>query len=222
MTMPPFTLAAPALGVSRLLVVSAGSAWSTGMPFWIDWLRNSYSELTITVVLTRSAQRFVTRQALASRVTGEVLLDVWPEDGHRARHVELAEWAQAILIYPSTLHFMARLALGLADSPALLAAQCTTSPVVVAPALPPGGLDSAAFQTHWATLAARPNVVLVPPDQGKSMTTGRADAWVPPLLPEVIEMLECRRVELADTEPALDAAAFRAAAVALLADGANR
>lgn len=192
----------PDLNVERLLVVTAGSAFATGMPYWIDWLRLSYPELAVKMVLTRSAQRFVTRQALAGRLHrgGEVLLDEWPEHEGTARHVELAEWAQAVVVYPATFHFVARLALGLADSPTLLACHCTRAPVAVAPALPPGGLESAAFQTHWATLAARPNIVLAPPHPGVSLTTGRADAWVPPLLPEVIDMLERRRAEL-ETDP---------------------
>ncbi|MGW1745053.1 flavoprotein [Streptomyces sp. NPDC002092] len=206
----------PALNMERLLVVSAGSAFATGMPYWADWLRLSYPDLEIKLVLTRTAQRFVTRQALAGRLhrRGEVLLDEWPEDEPTARHVELAEWAQGIVVYPATFHFTARLALGLADSPALLACHCTRAPVAVAPALPPGGLDSAAFQAHWATLAARPHTVLVPPHPGVSLTTGRADAWVPPLLPEVIRMLEHRRAELAaaapDREPPVSLAGFAA------------
>ncbi|MEV8453908.1 flavoprotein [Streptomyces sp. NPDC052095] len=207
---------APGLNIERLLLVTAGSAFATGMPYWVDWLRMSYPELEIKLVLTRSAQRFVTRQALAGRLhgSGEVLLDEWPEHEGTARHVELAQWAQAVVVYPATFHYVARLALGLADSPTLLACHCTGAPVVVAPALPPGGLESAAFQNHWAALAARPNVVLAPPRTGVSLTTGRAEAWVPPLLPEVITMLEHRRAELeagaADRRPPTTPAGFLA------------
>ena len=100
-------------------------------------------------MLTRSARRFVTPAALAARSGGEVFLDAWPEDEAAARHVEWQQWAQAIVVYPATLNFIARFALGLADTPALLAAQCATVPVVLAPALPPNGLDSAAYQAHW-------------------------------------------------------------------------
>ncbi|MCX4762880.1 flavoprotein [Streptomyces sp. NBC_01275] len=209
----------PALNVERLLVVAAGSAFATGLPYWTDWLRLSYPELALKIVLTRSAQRFVTRQALAGRLhrVGEVLVDEWPEHEGTARHVDLAEWAQAVVVYPATFHFVARLALGLADSPALLACHCTRAPVAVAPALPPGGLESAAFQTHWATLAARPNIVLAPPHPGVSLTTGRADAWVPPLLPEVVGMLEQRRAELETGSADREAPTARADFVADLA-----
>ncbi|HEX5540790.1 MAG TPA: flavoprotein [Micromonospora sp.] len=183
------------LDLRRLALVVTGSANASSMPFWLTWLREAYPELEITVVVTRSAQRFVTRTALAGRTPGDVLVDEWPADDDRARHVELAEWAEAFIVYPATLHFVARLALGLADTPAVLAAQCTAAPVVVAPALPPGGMFSAAYRSHWAALAERDNLVLVAPKPGVSLTTGRADAWVPPPFPEVVTALAGRLAE---------------------------
>ncbi|MGR8009455.1 flavoprotein [Streptomyces hypolithicus] len=188
----------PDFGVSRLLLVGTGSVSVSDLPFWAEWLRASYPRLEITTVITRSAERFVSRASLAARTGGDVLTDAWPQDTAHARHVAWAEWAEAVVVYPATLHFVARLALGLADTPAVLAAQCTAAPVAVAPALPPGGLDSAAYQAHWTALTARRNVVVAPPRSGVSATTGRPDAWVPALLPDVIELLEQRRVELAE------------------------
>ncbi|GAA0617559.1 flavoprotein [Streptomyces crystallinus] len=185
------------LGLTRMLVVVTGSAYAWSTPYWLEHLRLSCPQVEVKVVLTRSAERFVTRQAVGSRVGGAVASDVWPEADDTARHVEWAEWAEAVVVYPATVHFMARLALGLADSPVLLAAQCTRAPVVVAPALPPGALEGDVFRRHWATLASRPNVVLVPPVPGRSLTTGREDAWVPPPLPEVLQLIAERRAELA-------------------------
>ncbi|MEU1277928.1 flavoprotein [Streptomyces sp. NPDC005805] len=177
------------LGIERLLVVVTGSAYAWSTPYWLDLLRLHHPRLDVKVVLTRSAERFVTRQSVASRVGGAVYQDDWPADAAGARHVEWAEWADAIVVYPATLHFMARLALGLSDSPALLAAHCSGAPVAVAPALPPGGLESPVVRQHWAALAARPDVILAPPVPGRSLTTGRDDAWVPPPLPDVLHLL---------------------------------
>ncbi|BDM67178.1 hypothetical protein HEK616_06650 [Streptomyces nigrescens] len=179
----------PELNLNRLLIVVTGSAYAWSTPYWLEWLRLHCPELEVRVVLTRSAERFVTPQAVGSRVGEAVSTDVWPDDEATARHVEWAEWADAILIYPATLHFMARLALGLADSPALLAAQCTRGTVAVAPALPPGALEGAAVRQHWAALTTRPNTILVPPIAGRSLTTGREDAWVPPPLPEALRLI---------------------------------
>ncbi|MET9637609.1 flavoprotein [Streptomyces virginiae] len=181
-------------GISRLLLVVTGSASAIGLPQWLGWLRREYPQLTVRVAMSRSAERFVTPLSLGLRLEEDVEIDAW-EECTRARHVEYAEWAQAVLVYPSTFHFTARLALGLADTPVLLALQCTDAIVAVAPSLPPGGLDSPAFRSHWSTLAARPNVVLVPPAPGYSLTTGREDGWVPPPLTEALRRIEDRRTE---------------------------
>ncbi|MFG2287108.1 flavoprotein [Streptomyces sp. NPDC048595] len=192
----------PELDFNRLLVVVTGSAYAWSTPYWLEWLRLHCPELEVRVVLTRSAKRFVTPQAVGARVGGAVSTDVWPDDEATARHVEWAEWADAILVYPATLHFMGRLALGLADSPALLAAQCSRETIAVAPALPPGAMEGAAVRQHWAALSARPNTVLVPPIAGRSLTTGREDAWVPPPFPEALRLIVEHRA--ASSGPAAD------------------
>jgi phosphopantothenoylcysteine decarboxylase/phosphopantothenate--cysteine ligase len=186
----------PDLGFSRLLLVATGGVAASDLPFWGTWLHMSYAGIETRVVLTRSARRFVTPDAVGGRFRSEVFDDTWPQDDPRARHVEFAEWAQACLVFPSTFNFTARLALGLADSPALLALQCTGAPVALAPALPPGGLGSAAFRQHLRALEERRNVVVVPPQPGTSLTTGRRDAHAPALLPDCLAELEKLRVAL--------------------------
>lgn len=187
----------PPPALSRLLLVVTGSSSAATMPFWLNWLGEIHPTTEVKVVLTRSAQRFVTRQGMSGHRSGEALVDVWPDDDGCARHVEWAEWAEGFLVYPATFHFLARLALGLADSPALLAAQCTTAPLVVAPALPPGGWQSPACTQHVTALSARPHTVVLPPRPGISKTTGRPDAWAPGLFPHAMGELERLRREQA-------------------------
>ena len=193
--------AVPALNASRLLYIGTGSLTVTHMPFWLNWLSIAYPDLKLRLVVTRSAERFVTRAALAPLAGGgEVLLDVWPErPAPTALHVELAEWAEVVLVYPATLHYLARLAVGLADTPSLLAVQCTTAPVVVAPTLPPGAAASPVYRRHVAALAERPNVRVVPPVPAVSATTGRPDAAAAPPLPDLIAAAEELRARLAVT-----------------------
>ena len=185
----------PAFGARRLLVIGTGSLSVTFLPFWLNWLRMSYPALQTQVVLTRSAQRFVTAAAAAAFTGRDVLTDEWPP-GSGARHVELAEWADAVAVYPVTLHYLARLALGLADSPSLLALQCLAVPVALAPALPPGGWGSPAVTRHVAALRERPNIAIAPPVPGRSVTTGRDDGWTAAAFPAVIALLEHRRLAL--------------------------
>lgn len=186
----------PVLGLERLLVVVTGSLAAADLPFWATWLRTAYPDLHVKVVLTRSATRFVTPHAVEARVHGEVILDEWAQDSPAATHVELSSWAEGVLVHPCTFDYLARLSLGLAGSPSMLALQCTDVPVVVAPGLPPGATRSPAYQEHVERLERRPNVALVPPQPGRSSVTGQMDGWAPQLFPQCLAQVEGVRTRL--------------------------
>ncbi|MFI2370943.1 flavoprotein [Streptomyces sp. NPDC018833] len=189
---------APAFGARRVLFVGTGAIGVMFMPMWVNWLRTAYPAVELRTMVTRSAERFVTRTALTAFAGDEVLRDVWPDEPEvGARHVELAQWPDAVVVHPATFHFVSRLALGVADTPLMLALQCTQAPIAVAPALPPSGVESFAYRQHVAALEQRPNVTVVPPQPGFSVTTGRMDAAVATPLPEVVPALERLRARLA-------------------------
>lgn len=104
----------------------------------------------VQVVMTEAAQKFVspmTFQAVSGR---PVRVGLWDEAAEAAMgHIELARWAQLVLIAPATADFIARLAGGRADD--LLATLClaTEAPVVIAPAM---------NRVMWANKATQSNV----------------------------------------------------------------
>lgn len=188
---------APALGFHRLLYVGTGSLGVMFMPMWSQWLRTSYPQLEVRTVITRSAEQFVTRTALTVFTGREILVDAWPDEpSPKALHVELAQWPDAVVVHPASFHFVSRLALGMADTPVLLALQCTEAAVAIAPALPPGGQDSPGYRRHIEALAERPNVVVIPPTTGRSVTTGRMEASVAAPLSEVLARTEQLRLRM--------------------------
>lgn len=170
----------PALRTKRMLLVATGSISAAYLPSHLIWLRSWYPDLDIQVVVTRSARRFVSAEALGVLSGRELHHDVWGdgEDAAQPKHVEWWMWADSVLVYPATMHFLARLALGMADTPALLALQCTGSPVVVAPALPPGGWESEVMVRHVKSLRERSNIEVVPPVRGMSITTREKNGWL--------------------------------------------
>jgi phosphopantothenoylcysteine synthetase/decarboxylase len=187
--MPPIPI--PPLGVKRLLLVGTGSSNAAFLPLWVNWFQVSYPKVELRIVLTRSAQRFVTREGLSVLTNRLVFEDSWSEEPQtRKLHVELASWPDGIAVYPAGLHFIARLAQGLADTPVTMALQCTRAPIALAAALPPGGWESAAMTDHRTRLEQRANVVLRPPVTGLSMTTGRHDGNQPDTLPNLLRSLE--------------------------------
>ncbi|MFZ3470966.1 flavoprotein [Streptomyces sp. 4.24] len=189
----------PKFSAQRLLIVATGALGVCALPGWLGWLRESYPETETKVLLTRQAGTFVTPAALTAIGGRPVLHDVWPtEPTVAAPHVELAQWADAVAVYPATFHFVSRFATGLADTPSLLALQCTTAPIGIAPALPPGGYKSYAFRSHLAALRNRPNVVVAAPEPGRSITSGLIEASTAAPLTTLLPMIEKLRAELGE------------------------
>ena len=90
----------------------------------------------VRVVMTTAAQSFMTPltlQALSGHKVRCDLLDPGAEAG--MDHIELARWADLVLVAPATADLMARLAVGLADDLLTTLALATTAPLVLAPAM---------------------------------------------------------------------------------------
>lgn len=181
----------------RLLLVGTGALGVSSLPGWLGWLRESHPHIETRVALTRQAARFVSPHALTAIGGSPLFHDTWPTEPQvTAPHVELADWPEAVAVFPATFHFVSRLALGLADTPVMLALQCTTVPIGLAPALPPGGYESHAFRSHLAALRERPQVVVAEPESGRSVTTGRIERTAAAPLPTLLGLIEKRRREL--------------------------
>ncbi len=117
----------------------------------------------VRVVLTPNAERFVTAltfQALSGQPVRHGLWDEAAEMG--MGHLELARWADAVLIAPASADALAKLAHGFADD--LLSTLClaTTAPLAVAPAMNHRMWLHPATQVNVATLRARGVAMLGP------------------------------------------------------------
>lgn len=181
----------------RLLLFGTGALSVAFLPFWLNWLRLTHPETEVRVAVTRSAERFVSRVALRSLVGGEVLLDAWPDGtgpsgADQIDHVELAAWPDAVAVHPAGLHFLARFAQGAADTPVLMALQCTRAVIGIAPALPPGAEQGPAYRRHVKELDQYDNVLIAPPHPGRSASTGRNDASAAAPLPALLALIERR------------------------------
>jgi len=124
-------------------------------------LRDAGAE--VRVVLTENAERFVTAltfQALSGQPVRHGLWDAEAEMG--MGHLELARWADAILIAPASADTLAKLAHGFADD--LLATLClaATAPLAVAPAMNHRMWLHPATHANVATLRARGVAILGP------------------------------------------------------------
>jgi phosphopantothenoylcysteine decarboxylase/phosphopantothenate--cysteine ligase len=110
----------------------------------------------VQVVMTAGARRFITPLTLQALSGRPVRTELWDEAAEAAMgHIELARWAELVLVAPASADFLARLAAGRADD--LLATLClaTAAPIWVAPAMNRLMWANAATQANVATLAGR-------------------------------------------------------------------
>jgi phosphopantothenoylcysteine decarboxylase/phosphopantothenate--cysteine ligase len=121
----------------------------------------------VQVVMTRGAQQFVTPLTFQAVSGKPVRTDLWDQAAEAAMgHIELARWADEIVIAPATAEFIARLAHGLADD--LLTTLClaTTAQITVAPAMNRQMWANAATQANVRVLRER-GVRFLGPDSGE-------------------------------------------------------
>ena len=160
----------------------------------------------VQVAMTPAATAFVaplTFQAVSGRPVRTELLDVNAEAG--MGHIELARWANLVLIAPATADFLARLAHGMADD--LLSTLClaTDQPIAVAPAMNRLMWQNAATQDNCRLLARRGMKIWGPGTGEQACGEIGAGRMLEPveLRNRVVELLGAKggRAEL-QTEPA--------------------
>ena len=120
----------------------------------------------IQVVMSENAHRFVTSTTLQAVSGNPVRDDLWDPAAEAAMgHIELARWADQILIAPATANAIARLAAG--DASNLLYTLClaSTAPISLAPAMNQQMFQHPAVQRNLATLTAD-GCRVIGPDNG--------------------------------------------------------
>jgi phosphopantothenoylcysteine decarboxylase/phosphopantothenate--cysteine ligase len=142
----------------------------------------------VQVVMTAAAQRFVspmTFQAVSGRPARS---DLWDNTAEAAMgHIELARWAQVVLVAPASADFLARLAGGRADD--LLCTLCvaTEAPIMLAPAMNRVMWANKATQANVETLVTR-GIRILGPGSGNQACgeIGAGRMWEPTQLAEAL------------------------------------
>ena len=138
----------------RVLLGVTGGIAAYKSPDLVRRLRERGAE--VQVVMTAAAREFVTATTFQAVSGRTVRTDLWDAAAEAAMgHIELARWAEVVLIAPATADFLARLATGQADD--LLTTLClaTEAQVAVAPAMNHIMWSNLATQANVATLRQR-------------------------------------------------------------------
>ena len=138
----------------RILLGVTGGIAAYKSPDLVRRLRERGAE--VQVVMTAAAREFVTATTFQAVSGRPVRTDLWDAAAEAAMgHIELARWAEVVLIAPATADFLARVATGQAND--LLTTLClaTQAPVVVAPAMNHIMWSNAATRANVGTLTQR-------------------------------------------------------------------
>jgi len=127
--------------------------------------------LDVQVVMTKSAQEFVTPLTFAALTGQKVITEMFGDESSGANvesaieHIPVAQRIDLLVVAPATANVIAKMARGVADDFLTTLYLATTAPVVVAPAMNVNMWEHAATQENIDTLRGR-GVQVVAPEEG--------------------------------------------------------
>lgn len=120
----------------------------------------------VRVVMTQSAQQFITPMTMQALSGHEVRCEVFDSQAERAMgHIELARWADYLLIAPASANCLSKLAHGMADDLLSTLYLVAETPVLVCPAMNRSMWAHPATVANCALLAER-GVIFIGPEEG--------------------------------------------------------
>jgi phosphopantothenoylcysteine decarboxylase / phosphopantothenate---cysteine ligase len=148
----------------RIIVGVSGGIAAYKTPWLVRRLREAGAD--VQVVVTRGALQFVTETTLQAVSGRPVRGDLWDPAAEAAMgHIELARWADLLLIAPVTADLLSRLAHGRADDLLTTLRLATRAPVLLAPAMNVAMWEHPATRRNLERLIAD-GCVVAEPDSG--------------------------------------------------------
>tara|TARA_B100002051_G_scaffold241114_1_gene245418 strand:- start:1536 stop:2819 length:1284 start_codon:yes stop_codon:yes gene_type:complete len=183
----------------RLLVAVSGSIAAVKTPLLVSALVKAGAE--VRCLITPSAERLVSPVALAclSRHRCYRDEDQWDPSSTRPLHIELAEWAELVIVAPLSATSLARWSHGFADgllASTLLACEC---PILAAIAMNTAMWQNAVVQTNWQVLRGLPGVIPLEPTPGLLACDRLGDGRM--LAPELIQLAAASVFSCGDGSP---------------------
>lgn len=128
--------------------------------------------VSVRVVMTEAAQKFVTPLAAGALVGERVFTDLFDQaQEFDVGHIRLARECDLIIVAPATADLMAKAAHGLANDLASAVLLATDKPVLMAPAMNPHMWANPATQRNFATLQAQ-GLRFAGPNEGEMAERG--------------------------------------------------
>lgn len=153
----------------NILIGITGGIAAYKIPWLVRQLKKEGA--SIKIVMTESAVEFVTPLTLAAVSNDEVIVGVFPEEKKKSLkagtwHIELALWADVMLIAPTTANTLAKLADGYADNAVTTLALALRCPLVLSPSMDVDMWESEVTQNNVRKLQDLGHIIL-PPELGE-------------------------------------------------------
>ncbi|MFD3258628.1 bifunctional phosphopantothenoylcysteine decarboxylase/phosphopantothenate--cysteine ligase CoaBC [Paenibacillus lentus] len=121
----------------------------------------------VRVIMTESATQFITELTLQALSKHPVYTDTFDEKNPQViAHIDLADWADLVLIAPATANIIAKMAVGLADDMLSTTLLATEAPIMLAPAMNVHMYTHPTVTRNLAELVAR-GVLMIEPGSGQ-------------------------------------------------------
>lgn len=120
----------------------------------------------VKVIMTKSAEKFVTTLPFQALSRNEVHTDIFDEtDPSVIKHISLADWADLILVAPITANTIAKMTYGIADNMLSATLLASTKPIFIAPAMNSNMLANPAVENNINILRDR-GIHIIEPGAG--------------------------------------------------------
>ena len=156
------------LAGKKILLGITGGIAAYKIPWLIRDLKKAGAE--VQVVMTPSAAEFVTPVVLSALSQREVLTTLWPSEKDEnvrvtTEHIDLALWADLMVIAPASANTIAKIAYGVADNALTTLVLALRCPLAIAPSMDVDMYSHEATQHNIALLRER-GVHILDPDSG--------------------------------------------------------
>jgi SAM-dependent methyltransferase/3-polyprenyl-4-hydroxybenzoate decarboxylase len=136
---------------TRVVLGLTGAVAAAFAPVLVELLQRRGFE--VRVAATENALRFTGALALEALTHAPVVAGLWPRDpGAPVPHLDLARWAELMVVYPASATSIARLAAGSCDTVVSAAAIATRAPVLVVPSMNEAMYTAPSVQRNLAQL----------------------------------------------------------------------
>ena len=148
---------------SILVIISGGVSCYKILELLRLYHKNNFD---IEVVLTKSAQKFITPLIVTSLINKKCFTELFSsEENENMNHINLARNKDLILVAPCSANFIAKITHGIADDLASNIILASNSRILIAPSMNPYMWENKATQDNLKTLKQR-GVVLINPNSG--------------------------------------------------------